>query len=289
MLGLGTLATLLGSAWATPGVPAAVIGGAVGAVPAALSGISSAFGGIKRRLNPEYHRQQDIYKRLNVSPKQYELRRQQLQEGLASMKSPQSVFFPEQAQMQQLEDITRGLPQQVGSPAQAARPGSLAAILNMMNQGARSSYQTDLAAIGARRGAGRGFGGRTSGGFAMRGEALKGRATNLAQDKFKLLSNFANRNLMADMELGQTNLQRDESQNQLMNFLSQLQQQQQGGLQEEYLGQQGLNIDQANLQNILGGEQYQQGIRQFRLGQESPYRLQQPTQAPPQAPPIRGI
>jgi len=266
--------TLAGLAAATPAMLAAA--------PYVLKGGAYGLRKFKQWKDPEGFRRQQILKQAGATPEQYELRKQNLSEALGAMQRPQQVFLPRQAQMQQGGDITAGLPQEIGRPAQPARPGSLTEVLNAMNQGARTGYQEDLAGIGARRGPVRNPLGRTSGQLGMMSDALRGRATNLARNRFQLLADFANRNAMSEMEAGGVNLQRGGAQNQLQNFLQQMRQQQQGGIQAQYLGQQGMNVDEANLRNILEGERYQQGIRQFRIGQQEPYTAQP-------APQVQGV
>ena len=244
------------------------------ALPYALRAISWGVNKTKRGLYPEYYRRQNIFKRINATPEQYELRKQNLQEGLASIARPQRVFGPERMQVEPGEDLTGNFPQQVGRRAQPARPGSLSAILQTMDQSARSGYQNDVAEIGTRLGPVRNPIGRSSGQLGMMADALKERASGLAQNKFNLLANYANRNAMSEIESGGLNLQRDEAQNQLQNFLNQARTQQISGRQSQYLGQQQLGIDRSRLRNILEGELAQQGLRQYRIGQQNRYNVQ---------------
>jgi len=255
--------------------------GASIAAPFAISGAAALVRKFKDWRDPGRHarfQRAQVLKRIGVTPEQYQLRRQNLAEALQSLEQPQRVFLPQQARMQRGEDITAGLPQEIGEEARPARPGNLTAILNAMGQTARTGYQEDLARIGARRGPVRNPVGRTSGQLAMMSEALRGRATGLARDRFRLLSDYANRAAMAELEAGATGLQRGEAENRLQNFLQQLRQQQLGGQQAEYLGQQQLGIDEAQLRNILEGERYRQGVRQYRIGQQEPYIAQQAPQ-----------
>jgi len=249
---------------------------AIGAIaPTIINAATSGIKKFKRFRDPEGYQRQEILKQFNITPEQYDLRRQNLQEGLGAFISPQQIFNPAQANIPATENIGLELPQTIGTPAQAQRPGGLAEILNLIAQNARTGYQNDLAAIGARRGPVRNRVGRTSGQLGLMSEALRGRIQGFAQDRFKLLSDYANRNAIADIEAGNLNLQRESSQDQLSNFIEQFMQQQQAGQQQQFLGQQQLNRDEANLRNILGGEQYQQRIRQYQIGQQAPYTFQQ--------------
>jgi len=244
------------------------------AAPYVLKGGAYLIDKYRRWRDPEGFRRAEIFKRVGITPEQYELRRQNLEQALGTLQDPQRVFLPAQAQMQQPADITAGLPQQVGAQPVAARPTGLAGLLASLGGAARSGYQEDLARIGARRGPVRNPLGRTSGQLGMMTEALRGRATGLAQDRFRLLSDYATRSAVSDIEAAGLGMQREGAQGRLQNFLAQLRRQQQAGQQEQYLGQQGLNLGEANLRNILEGERYRQGVRRFALGQQAPYTAQ---------------
>ena len=217
-------------------------------------------------------------KRAGITPEQYDLRKQELEQGLAMSQDPQQLFLPRQAQMQQGQDFTQGLPQQVGQQQQPQYAGGLASILSRMGQSARSGYDSDIAGIGAMRGPSRNPRGRSSGMQAMMRQAMIGRQTGFLQDRFQLLSDFANRNAMSEIESGALNVQRGGAQNRLQNFLADMKRRQQGMGQEQYLGQQQYNINQAGMRNILGSEQQRQGSRRFNIGQRDQYITQQAPQ-----------
>jgi len=254
----------------------ALLKGAMFAAPYALQGVAAGIRRFKRGRNPTQYDRQQILKRVGVTEEQAALRKQNLEEALAALSQPQRIFESPQVRMQAGEDITAGLPQEVGQEAQPTAPriGSLIPILNAMAATARSGYQEDLARIGESQGPVRNPVGRTSGYQAMIGAARTRRGTDLYTRQTDLLRQYANRSGLAELEAGALNVQRAGAQTQLQNFLEQLRQQQAAGLQSQYLGQRQLGTDQANLRNILEAERYRQGVRQFRIGQQPHYTAQ---------------
>jgi len=247
---------------------------AANALPIALQGIGLGLRKLRQWRNPQELRRQQILKRQGITPEQYDLRKQSLEQSLRGMRSIPDVFSPAAPRVQPQADITAGLPQQIGQEASPQRATGLAALLNILDQGATSGYQSDLAQIGARRGPVRNPVGRTSGQLAMMKDALTNRMSGLARSRGQLLGDFATRNAIAEIEAGNLNAQGEQVNTALMNMLNQLRQQQQLGMQADYLGQMRQNIGQAGFANIMGAEQQQQAIRQFNLGQQSPYTMQ---------------
>lgn len=251
------------------------LGTILGLAPLALRGISAGLKYLGVNRDQGRVRKKDIIKQSAVTPEQAAIKQQSLQQGVKALRTPQQVFLPGQPQMQEAGDITAGLPQQIGQASGVQRPGGLMGILNAIQSAAQSGYQEDLARIGARRGPVRNPLGRTSGYSGMASQALRSRASGLLRDRYKLISDYANRATNAELEAGALGVQREGAQNQLQNFLNQLRQQQVAGEQEEFLGQRQLEIDEATLRNILEAERYRQGIRKYRLGQQSQFMTQQ--------------
>jgi len=239
-----------------------------------LKGGAWALDKFQRWRDPEGMQRKDIFKQLDTTPEQYELRRQTLEQALSGMRTPQQVFAPAQARMLGAQDITAGLPQQVGGIAIPQRPGGLLDILGTMDAQARSGYESDLARIGAMRGPARNPVGRTSGTLGMRLGALRERGQQLAQNRFQLLADYANSNQLAQLEALRTNIGQQRAQTQLQDFLANMQRQQQAGIQQGYLAQQQQNIGEAGLRNIMEAERYRQGTQRFRIGQQAPYSAQ---------------
>lgn len=262
-------------------------GAAVQAGPPIIKGIARGISSLTRRgyrdyrrwRDPEGVRRQEILQRTGQTPEEYEYRMNILRQAMGEGQGPQRVFGAPEAPPPPAPPIEEFDPEfaarQRAIEAQVPGANTLRDVLNNMNQAARSGYSRDAAMIGARRGPGRNAIGRTSGELGFRSDALRQRATDLAQNRFKLLSDYANRFGMAEIEAGGANLQQQQTQNQLSNFLQNLQQQNVQGQREGYLGQRGLESGYTNLRNILEGERYQQGTRQMRIGLQPSYQLQQ--------------
>jgi len=243
--------------------------------PPVLRGISSGLRWLRSKWDPVGFKKQETLKSLNITPEQYDIRRRNLQEGLAAIKTPTQIFSPMSPAVRQQQDITAGLPTTIGGGVRPARPTGLSALLGSLATSARSGYEEDLARIGARPRAVRNPVGRTSGELGMRQEALRGRSIGYAKGAMGLLSDYATRNAIAELEAQNTGLQRDESQQALQNFLSGLRQRQQSGMQQDYLGQQRYNLAASQLSNLSAQERYQQGLRRYQIGMQTPYNIQQ--------------
>lgn len=216
-------------------------------------------------------------RRANISPEQYEIRRRLLSEGLQTLQNPQMLFSPGVPQLQQAGGETEGIPTQLGEGAQPQYTNGLAGLLNNLAAQAQRGYQEDLGRIGSRFGA-RNVVGRSSGELGLRQEAQTGRGLSYLRNAYQYLQDYATRNAIAEIEAGKTNVAQTAAEQRLQDFATRVQQQQQGGFQAEYLGQQNQALGEAQLGNILSNEQRQQAVRKYQAGQISPYEIQQTQQ-----------
>lgn len=249
--------------------------GALVAAPYAIKGIGKLIGAYQRWKNPEYYERQQVLKRTGITPEQYELRRQNLEEAANVLQNQQRLFLPAQAGPVSMQDLAAGIPQQIGQEAQPVRPGGLADILGRMQQAAREGYQQDAAAIGTQ--AGRRFSGniKSASTLGQYNQAYAGRATGYGKSAFDLLKDYANRNAIAEIEAGSLNARRGQAQNALQRLIMQTRLQGQGLGQQEQLNQQQQYNQQAALRNLQEQERYIGAGRKYRIGQQSPYTVEQ--------------
>jgi len=230
----------------------------------------------KWRGNKDETQPLDVFRQLKITPEQQALMEKNLAGGRDILSQPQTIYTPGQVGVQQQPDITQFLPQQVGQyQGYSPVPGSLAAILGQMQQLARAGYEQDLANIAGRQRSSRSIMPRTSGSLALRNEALKNRAAQLAQTQFNTVANFANRNALAGIQGQNLETRRGAATNQLQDLLSKIRQQQAQNLYTGAFNQQRQNMGEAQLRNIQEQERYGQGLRRYNIGMSNPYNVSQ--------------
>jgi len=270
-LGWGAATTTAGAATANPILTGVGLG--LMALPHVLKGGAWGIDKYKQWKKPYKYNRNRILSQMNLSPEAYNLQKQNLEQGLSYLNRPQNVLRARQFGMATPGNIGVNVPQQIENVEPEQPLTGLPALLRNMVSSGQRGYESDIGSYQTM------MGGQLRYGSSNIAGALKdfylNRQQQVAQNQLEALKNYARQNAIIDIEGQRLTGQQESAQSDLDRFLMRLRGGNVGLSQQDYLNRQAQEQNRVNMLNQYNQQRYSQAARQYQIGNQPTFNLQQ--------------